>query len=292
MDPIIERIPDVLKEEAEALFGKSSAGAAWAIIEFNKLIIDTIKDEVAVVKPQMAYYEIYGENGIRAFWETVSYAQQNGLLVIADAKRGDIDFTAEAYAEAFFGNELNEWITPSRSVNALTVNPYMGRDTLEPFLKKDTGVFILVKTSNPFSGDYQDQELVDGMALSEKIGGHIHELSKDYIGKFGYSSVGAVIGATYSATMKVFREIMPKSIFLVPGYGTQGASGADITNAFNHDGFGALISASRSIIYTYEETNTPNREQVSEAILHATRKMNADINSSLGREGKLKWVML
>lgn len=293
LDPIISRIPNFIKEEAKKKYGENPRGAGFAFIQFNKLVIDAIKDHVSVIKPQLAYYEVFGEHGIHAFWETVKYAQQVGLLVIADAKRGDIDSTATAYANAFFGDEHEKWRQDNNVVDALTINPYLGRDSLEPFFnsskKSNSGLFVLVKTSNPYSGDLQDQKSMEGITIAERIGFLINKFSREHLGESGYSSIGAVVGATYPEDMKVFRKIMPNSIFLVPGYGAQGATGKDVVNAFNEDGYGALISASRSIIYSFESVNAQDYMTVKNTITQATIDMNKDINLALKKENKLIW---
>ncbi|MFJ7667614.1 orotidine-5'-phosphate decarboxylase [Lysinibacillus sp. NPDC097195] len=291
LDPIIERVPKFILEEAEQKLGKCDEGAAFALLTFNQLIIDAIESEVAIVKPQLAYYEIYGAAGIDTYWKTVDYAQKKGLLVIADAKRGDIDSTANAYARSFFGDEFNEWQTPKK-VDSLTINPYLGTDSLEPFVQqaisKNTGLFILVKTSNPSSGDLQDVLTHKG-SIAERVAKLVHNYALRDIGTSGYSSVGAVVGATYPAEQQIFREAMPHSLFLVPGYGTQGGKGKDITNAFNSDGFGALISASRSIIFAFEQEEASTFEQVQLSIRQAVKVMNNDINMALRSIGKLDW---
>ncbi|MBK3494758.1 orotidine-5'-phosphate decarboxylase [Viridibacillus sp. YIM B01967] len=293
LDPVISRIPNFIREEAKKNYGENPKGAGFAFTQFNKLVIDAIKDHVAVIKPQLAYYEVFGEHGIHAFWETVNYAQQMGLLVIADAKRGDIDSTATAYANAFFGSECEQWNENENAVDSLTINPYLGRDSLEPFFdaskKRNSGLFVLVKTSNPYSGDFQNQKLTEGITLAEKVGVLINKFSSEHLGESGYSSIGAVVGATYPEDMKIYRKLMPKSIFLVPGYGAQGATGKDIVNAFNEDGYGALISASRSIIYSFELVNAQDHTSVKNAITQATIEMNNDINLALKNENKFIW---
>lgn len=291
LDPVIERIPTFILKDAEQNFGKCDEGAAAAFIAFNQLIIDAVEPHVAIVKPQLAYYEVYGAAGIDAYWKTVEYAQKKGLLVIADAKRGDIDSTANAYARSFFGDTFNEWQTPKK-VDSLTINPYLGSDSLEPFVEqaisKQTGLFILVKTSNPSSGDLQDVVTNTG-TIALQVAQLVHNYALRDIGTSGYSSIGAVVGATYPEEQQVFREAMPYSLFLVPGYGKQGGKGKDITNAFNEDGFGALISASRSIIFAYEKDKSETFEQVQLSIKNAVNKMNADINTALKDVGKLNW---
>lgn len=291
LDPVIERLPAFILDEAEQNYGKNDEGAAAAFIAFNRFIIDTIAPYVAIVKPQLAYYEVYGAAGINAYWQTVNYAQQKGLIVIADAKRGDIDSTASAYARSFFGDASNEWQTPKK-VDSLTINPYLGSDSLAPFVEqaiaKQTGLFILVKTSNPSSGDLQDVVTANG-TIAEQVAQLVHTYAMRDIGTCGYSSIGAVVGATYPEEQRLFREAMPTSLFLVPGYGTQGGTGKDITNAFNSDGLGALISASRSIIFAYEKNKLQTREEVQLAIKSAVKAMNADINTALKDVNKLYW---
>lgn len=291
LDPVIQRIPKAILQEAENKYGKNDRGAAFAFLEFNKLIIDAISEDVAIVKPQLAYYEVYGAAGIDAFWNTVEYAQQKGLLVIADAKRGDIDSTASAYAASFFGDLEDEWQS-TKKVDSLTINPYLGSDSLEPFIQqaieKQTGLFILVKTSNPSSGELQDLATENG-SIAENVANLVHTYAQKDIGTYGYSSIGAVVGATYPESQSIYRKMMPQSLFLVPGYGTQGGKGKDITNAFNEDGFGALISASRSIIFAYEKANAQTTEEVKQATLAALKEMNEDINSALKNVHKLNW---
>ncbi|MCS1382146.1 orotidine-5'-phosphate decarboxylase [Lysinibacillus sphaericus] len=291
LDPVITRIPTIILDEAEEKYGKNENGAAFALLEFNKLIIDAISEDVAIVKPQLAYYEEYGAPGIEAFWRTVEYSQQKGLIVIADAKRGDIDTTATAYATSFFGNLKNEWKTPKK-VDSLTINPYLGSDSLEPFvqqaIEKHTGLFILVKTSNPSSGELQEL-LTENGTIAENVATLVQKYGQRDIGTYGYSSVGAVVGATYPEAQAIYRKKMPQSLFLVPGYGTQGGNGKDITNAFNADGFGALISASRSIIFAYEKANAQSKQAIQETTRIAIQEMNMDINTALKNVGKLNW---
>ncbi len=280
-------------KEAELKYGKNPSGAGYAFYEFNKMIIDTIHDKVAVVKPQLAYYEVYGAAGIDAFWKTVAYAKEKGLLVIADAKRGDIDSTAAAYAQSFFGDLHNDW-KEHVGVDSLTINPYLGDDSLQPFIdsavKNNAGLFILVKTSNPRSGDIQEL-VANGQDVAEIVAKMVDEYAQNTLGDSNYSSVGAVVGATYPEAQAKYRKLMPNSLFLVPDYGTQGAKGKDIVNAFNDDGLGALISASRSIIYAYEKLDAEelNQESIKHYISYAVKVMNEDINMALDAANKLVW---
>ncbi|MED4129452.1 orotidine-5'-phosphate decarboxylase [Shouchella miscanthi] len=289
LDPMINRLPRVILDEVANDFGKNVSGASEAILTFNKLIIDTIKDHVSAVKLQIAYFEIYGATGIKVFWQTVRYAKDNGLIVIADAKRGDIDSTAEAYAKAYLGT-TDEW-THNESVDAMTINPLMGSDSIDPFINNASegtkGVFTLVKTSNQSSKEILDLKINKKQSLAD----YLAEMVNDYadsernIGKEGYSSFGAVIGATHPEELSKFRKMMKKSIFLVPGYGVQGGKGEDIVEAFNDDGLGALISASRSIIYSFNETD--NYKNISLNLERSVINMNYDINNSLKINRKL-----
>ncbi len=291
LDPVINRIPSFILKEAELQYGKNPNGAGYAFYEFNKMIIDAVCDKVAIVKPQLAYYEVYGAAGIKAFWNTVTYAQEKGLLVIADAKRGDIDSTATAYATSFFDELHNEWKEQIR-VDSLTINPYLGDDSLQPFIDSATqshaGLFILVKTSNPRSGDIQEL-VANGREVAEKVAEMVNDYAQQTLGDSAYSPVGAVVGATYPEAQAKYRKLMPNSLFLVPGYGTQGAKGKDIVNAFNEDGLGALISASRSIIYAYEQADEVNRDSVMYYVSNAVAAMNEDINTALSEVNNLQW---
>jgi len=294
IDPVLPRIPEFIKRDAAAQYGKTARGAAAALLAFSRLVIDAVAGQVALVKPQSAFYEMYGHWGVAAFWETIRYARSKGLLTIADAKRGDIGSTAEGYASAFFGhpNPLETWEEPDQWADSLTVNPYLGSDGLVPFVQRararGTGVFVLVKTSNPSSGELQDQPLFSGESLSQQVAKLVHSLGEGLVGQSGYSAVGAVVGATYPEDLKQFRSEMPQAIFLVPGYGAQGGTAADVVGAFNLDGFGAVVNASRSVIYAFSGTD-PSPGEAAAAIAAAAEAMNRDINSALQAAGKLAW---
>ncbi|MGE5673026.1 MAG: orotidine-5'-phosphate decarboxylase [Mycobacterium leprae] len=293
LDPVLARIPSYIKQEAAARYGTTAEGAADAIAAWARLVIDAVADQVPLVKPQSAFFEVYGWYGVRAFWETVRYARSKGLLVIGDAKRGDIGTTAEAYAEAFFGhaNPLESWEAPDQVVDSLTVNPYIGSDGLLPFTKRSqergTGVFVLVKTSNPSSGELQDQPLFSGETVASQVCKLVNELGGPLTGTMGYSSVGAVVGATYPEDLARYRKEMPQAIILVPGYGAQGGKATDVVHGFNPDGLGAVISASRSVIYAYGPEPTP--ATAATAIATAAASMNNEINAALAAVGKLAW---
>lgn len=296
LDPVLPRLPAFIRREASGRYGPTARGAAAAFLAFNRLVIDAVADQVAAVKPQSAFYEAYGHHGVEAFWETVKYARSKEVPVIADAKRGDIGSTAEAYAAGFFGhpNPLEVWEDPDLWADSLTVNPYLGSDGLEPFVRRckerGTGIFILVKTSNPSSGELQDQELFSGETLAQQVAKLVDQLGLGLVGEEGYSSVGAVVGATYPEDLARFRADMPRALILVPGYGAQGGTGDDVVHAFNQDGLGALVNASRSVIFAHEKVSPdPSPEEVRAAIGSALSAMNADINGALARAGKLIW---
>lgn len=276
LDPRLDLIP------AE-ITSKNSAPAD-AIYQFNKAIIDIVKDDVVAVKPQSAFYEQYHAEGVKCFFDTMDYARQQGLIVIADVKRSDIASTAEAYARTFLKDS---------PADAITVNPYLGIDSLEPFIKLcdelGKGLFVLVKTSNPGSKDFQDALLKDNRKLYELVAEKVEDAGKKLRGKEGYSSVGAVVGATFPAEAKAIRQLMPKSIFLVPGYGAQGAKAADLKDYFNKGGLGALINAARSITYAGAKQYTLSATPISigvkypnltwqDAIKQAVKEMNKEIN--------------
>lgn len=246
LDPRIELIPSVLKEGLDL---NSLTDISKILYEFNKLIIDATESQVVAIKPQLAYYELYGSKGIEALEKTISYAKDKDLLIINDAKRGDIGPTAEAYANALIGNS-------QISGNAVTVNPFLGSDSINPFIsnvkKFNKGIFVLVKTSNPSSSELQDLVLFNDRKLYEHLANYIDSFDDYKDSKYGYSSVGAVVGGTYSEEAKKLRSRMPHTLFLVPGIGAQGGKIDDLTNYFNEDKHGAFISVSREIIFSYQ----------------------------------------
>lgn len=286
LDPRLNQIPKSIIKKALSGGEKSpTVAAAAAILEFNKGIIDAVVDLVPVVKPQIAFYEIFGADGVRAFEETIKYAKNKGLITIADAKRNDIGSTAEAYARAFLGEvEIfegeQEIIQPIFDADSITINAYLGWDGVKPFVdecaKYDKGFFVLVKTSNKSSGDLQDLEMKDGRTVYEILGHLIDSWGANEIGESGYSFVGAVVGATYPEQSKKLRAIMPNSIFLVPGYGAQGGTAADVKHCFNKDGFGAIVNSSRGIIFAYEEMGM-SEDAYQDAARKAVMKMREDL---------------
>lgn len=296
LDPVLARVPEAIRAQAAAQAGKTPRGAALALLLFSQAIIDAVAEHVAVVKPQSAFYEVYGEHGWAAMWETVRYARSKDLAVIVDAKRGDIGTTADAYSQAFFGfgEPMAQWADPGLPTDFLTINPYLGSDGLVPFVRRGAergaGVFVLVKTSNPSSGELQDQPLFSGEALSTQVARLVHSLGAGHVGKHGYSHVGAVVGATYPEELQRLRQEMPQALFLVPGYGAQGGKPEDIPAAVGGDGLGAVVSASRSILYAYEGRATADeatRADLITASQGAIAEMNQAINQALQAAGKL-----
>lgn len=255
LDPMLDYIPEHILNNAYSNFGENLKGAAQAIWQYNKGIIDAIYDLVPAVKPQIAMYEQFGIEGIKVYKKTIEYSKEKGLLVIGDIKRGDIGSTSAAYATGHLGKIK----VGSNSCNVFdedfsTVNPYLGFDGIKPFIdvcrEEGKGLFILVKTSNPSSGEFQDQ-LVNGRPLYELVGRKVAEWGKLHMGT-SYSYIGAVVGATYPEVGKSLRAIMPKTFILVPGYGAQGGKAENLAAYFNKDGLGAIVNSSRGIIAAYK----------------------------------------
>lgn len=287
LDPRLDKIPRHIIDKALMEHEKSpTAAAADAIIEFNKGIIDAVEDIVPVVKPQIAFYEIFGAEGVRAYEETLKYAKKKGLLTIADAKRNDIGTTAEAYAQAFLSEismfeDEDEVVMPIFDADSITINPYLGWDGVKPFMeeavKYSKGVFVLVKTSNPSSGDLQDLVMQDGNSIYEIVGHLVDSWGANDIGQNGYSFLGAVVGATYPKQAEKLRMIMPNTFFLVPGYGAQGGTVDDLKPCFNADGLGAIINNSRGINFAYETLPGFDAKNYAEAARVATMNMKKDL---------------
>ena len=256
LDPQLDFVPEHILKEAYGIHGYTSKACAEAILRFNIEIIDEIHDIVPAVKPQIAMYEMFGYEGIDAYIKTIQYAKSKDMIVIADAKRGDIASTGAAYAKAFLG-KVKIADTESQPFNAdfLTVNPYLGQDSIEPFIdeckKNDKGLFILVKTSNPGSGMLQDI-LSDGKPIYEIVGSYVEEWGKGLRGVHGFSPIGAVVGATHKDQAKHLRGVMPHTFMLVPGYGAQGGKAEDLVVCFNQKGLGAIVNSSRGIIAAYK----------------------------------------
>ena len=286
LDPMLKYIPEHIKKAAFSQYGETLEGAAEAVWQFNKAIVDCIYDIVPAVKPQVAMYEQFGVPGMAAFKKTVDYCKQKDLVVIGDVKRGDIGSTSEAYAVAHLGKvTVGNTILSAFDEDFATVNPYLGSDGINPFLKvcqeEKKGLFILVKTSNPSSGEFQDR-IIDGRPLYEWVGEKVNEWASQCMGD-QYSYVGAVVGATYPEMGKILRKVMPKSYILVPGYGAQGGKAEDLVHFFNQDGLGAIVNSSRGIIaaYTKEEYSRFGETGFADASRQAAIDMINDINSAL-----------
>lgn len=287
LDPVVSRIPLAYFQEYSLMHPFEAV--ANGIIDFGKDIIDAVSDYVPAIKPQIAFFEMYGSSGIRAFEKVIEYARKRGLIVIEDGKRNDIGNTAEAYAAGHLGKvELADGhMATSFDVDFLTVSSFLGSESLDPFVRAcrefNKGIFILVKTSNASSGEVQDA-VVDSESVSLKIARYIKKQAEKYMGDSGYSPIGAVVGATYPKDAAIIRGAMPNSIFLVPGYGIQGGTAADIIPCFNQDGLGAIVNASRSILYDYEKkytrANCSKREYI-DTVVNATSNMRSEIYAAL-----------
>lgn len=285
LDPKIEYVPKFIKERSYENYGKNLKGACEAIWIFNKALIDALYDVVPAVKPQSAFYEMYGLYGEEILHRTIQYAKEKGLYVILDVKRNDIGSTAEAYSKAYLGKvDIDgEEFSPC-DVDSVTVNPYLGTDGILPFVndckKYDKSIFALVKTSNPSSGELQDLDN-GGKKIFERVAECVNNWNSDTIGKSGYGAVGAVVGATYPEQAQILRKLMPHSYFLVPGYGAQGGGAKDVVPCFNDDGLGAIVNSSRGIMCAYKKGDWAE-EQFAEAARAEAIRMKEEINSVLG----------
>ena len=286
LDPMLNYIPQQVKDKAFQEFGESLEGAAEAIWQYNKEIVDCTYDLIPAVKPQIAMYEQFGIEGMKAFKKTVDYCKSKGLVVIGDVKRGDIGSTSAAYATGHLGKvQVGSKTYSAFDEDFATVNPYLGSDGIKPFMEvckeEKKGLFILVKTSNPSSGEFQDQ-LINGKPLYEMVGEKVAQWGEECMGD-QYSYIGAVVGATYPEMGKVLRKVMPKSYILVPGYGAQGGKGADLVHFFNEDGLGAIVNSSRGIIAAYKQEKYAKfgAEHFGEASRAAVEDMVTDINQAL-----------
>lgn len=291
LDPMMKFIPEHIQKAAFEEKGETLEGAAEAVWLFNKEIIDNIYDLIPAVKPQIAMYEQFGIPGLAAFQRTVNYCKEKGLIVIGDIKRGDIGSTSAAYAAAHLGKvQVGANVYAGFGEDFVTVNPYFGIDGVQPFIdvcrEEKKGLFLLVKTSNPSSGEFQDR-LIDGRPLYEHVGEKVAAWGEQIIGTEGYSYVGAVVGATYPEQGKVLRKLMPHSFILVPGYGAQGASGKDLVHFFDAQGLGAIVNSSRGIIAAYqnEKYQKFGAEHFAEASRQAVIDMREDIDAALGKAG-------
>lgn len=286
LDPMLSYVPKQVQETAFKEYGETLEGAAEAIWQFNKAIIDATYDLIPAVKPQIAMYEQFGIPGLVAFKKTVDYCKEKDLVVIGDIKRGDIGSTSSAYAVGHLGKvQVGTKEYAGFDEDFATVNPYLGSDGVNPFIdickKEKKGLFILVKTSNPSSGEFQDQ-LINGRPLYELVGEKVAQWGADCMGD-EYSYIGAVVGATYPEMGKVLRKIMPKSYILVPGYGAQGGKGKDLVHFFNEDGLGAIVNSSRGIIAAYKQEKYAEfgTENFADASRAAVKDMVEDISGAL-----------
>ena len=286
LDPMLNYIPEHIQKQAFAEFGETLEGAAEAIWQYNKGIVDATFDLIPAVKPQIAMYEQFGIPGLIAYKKTVEYCKSKDLVVIGDIKRGDIGSTSAAYAVGHLGQvQVGSKKYAGFDEDFATVNPYLGSDGVKPFMdvckEEKKGIFVLVKTSNPSSGEFQDR-VIDGRPLYELVGEKVAQWGDELMGD-GYSYVGAVVGATYPEMGKVLRKIMPKTFILVPGYGAQGGKGADLVHFFNEDGLGAIVNSSRGIIAAYKQEKYKEfgAENYADASRAAVKDMIADISGAL-----------
>ncbi len=286
LDPMLAYVPEKIRAKAFAEYGETLKGAAEAVWQFNKGIVDATWDLIPAVKPQIAMYEQFGVPGMEVFERTVSYCQEKGLVVIGDIKRGDIGSTSGAYAAGHLGKVTvgNKTYAPFHEDFA-TVNPYLGSDGVKPFVdvcrEHDKGIFVLVKTSNPSSGEFQDR-LVGGRPLYELVGEKVAEWGAEAMDG-DYSDVGAVVGATYPEQGRIMRRMLPKCFILVPGYGAQGGRGKDLAHFFNADGLGAIINSSRGIIAAYKNAaySQFGADNYADAARQAVIDMREDIAGAL-----------
>lgn len=287
-DPRLSYVPEFIKNESFSKFEETLKGAANALYKWGTMLIDELYDIIPAIKPQVAMYEMFGSEGIDAFIKTVEYAKSKGLIVIGDIKRSDIGSTAESYSEGHVG--CVSVGSKSYSVykeDMITINPYLGVDTIEPFLndcvKYEKGMFILVKTSNPNSGQLQDL-LVEGAPVYEHVGKLVRKWGEEHIGDCGYSLVGAVVGATHTEQAKRLRELMPSTMFLVPGYGAQGATAQDLACCFDKEGLGAIVNSSRGVIAAFQKEKYKQfgEESFHKAARQAALDMKEDLNAVRG----------
>jgi len=278
LDPHLNLLPEhLLAAEIRKDLESNQKETAAAVLKFNKNLIDAVADMTAAVKPQMAFYEKMGADGITCLWQTVEYAKSRGLIVIMDGKRNDIGSTAIAYAQAYLQNKKT-------SVDAITINPYLGRDGILPFLEnKERGAFALIKTSNPSAGDLQDLKLNDGRKVYQAVGDLLKKLGSDYTGNCGYSNLAAVVGATYPKELKEIRAQLESVFFLIPGFGAQGGKTEDIKAAFDTDGRGAVINSSRGIDFAFRREKYAHfgAENYAKAARAAASDMKEEINKAL-----------
>ena len=286
LDPRYDMIPDIVKNK----YDNTLEGVSKAILEYNKELIDNTYDIIPAVKPQLAFYEMFGTEGIKVFKETCKYAKEKGMIVIADAKRGDIGSTAKGYSNAYLGNTPIGEKSKSAfdNIDFITLNPYLGTDSIKPFIedciKYEKGVFILVKTSNPSSGELQDLKLENGQTVYEHVAELVEEWGKDLRGDYGYSSVAAVVGATYPEQLKEIRIKAPHTYFLIPGYGAQGGKAQDIALGFDKNALGGIINASRSLMCAYKSDRWKDKfseEEYGKSTREEAISMRNELNNAI-----------
>ena len=285
LDPRYEMIPKCVTEK----YSLDLEGVSKAIIEYNKALIDATYDIIPAIKPQIAFYEMFGIEGMNAFKETCKYAKEKGMIVIADIKRGDIGSTAQGYSNAFLGKtKIGEKEESIFDVDFVTINPYMGTDCVKPFIddckKYDKGIFILVKTSNPSSGELQDLKLENGEEIYTYVAQLVEKWGEDLRGEFGYSSISAVVGATYPEQLKKLRKNAPHTYFLIPGYGAQGGKPSDIALGFDNNGLGGIVNASRSLMCAYKSDKWKekfNERDYAQATRAEAIRMRDELNEGL-----------
>lgn len=280
LDPKIDYVPEFIKAKYFREYGETLKGASKAILEFNKHIIDAIYDVVPAIKPQSAYYEMYGYYGVKTLYKTIQYAKEKGMYVIVDGKRNDIGATMEAYTNAYLGTtEVGNSFFEAFGADALTVNGYLGTDGISPLIdacnKSDKGIFVLVKTSNKSSGELQDK-LIGDKTVYAVMGGMCEQWGAQCMGKYGYSSVGAVVGATYPEQLEEMRKALPHTFFLVPGYGAQGGGAEGVAKAFDSKGLGAIVNSSRAVMCAYKNEGCDEKE-FAVAALREVIRMKKDI---------------
>ena len=285
LDPRFDMLPKCVTDK----YDKTLEGVSKAILEYNKALIDETCDIIPAVKPQIAFYEMFGIPGLEAFKETCKYAKEKGMIVIADIKRGDIGSTAQGYSNAFLGKtKIGDHEESIFDVDFVTVNPYMGTDCVKPFIedckKYDKGIFILVKTSNPSSGELQDLKLENGKEVYMQVADLVEKWGEDLVGKYGYSSVSAVVGATYPEQLEQIRSKAPHTYFLIPGYGAQGGKAEDIALGFDKNGLGGIVNASRSLMGAYKSEIWKNQfteEEYAKATRAEAIRMKEELQTAI-----------
>ena len=285
LDPRFDMLPKCVTDK----YDKTLEGVSKAILEYNKALIDETCDIIPAVKPQIAFYEMFGIPGLEAFKETCKYAKEKGMIVIADIKRGDIGSTAQGYSNAFLGKtKIGDHEESIFDVDFITVNPYMGTDCVKPFIedckKYDKGIFILVKTSNPSSGELQDLKLENGKEVYMQVAELVEKWGEDLVGKYGYSSVSAVVGATYPEQLEQIRSKAPHTYFLIPGYGAQGGKAEDIALGFDKNGLGGIVNASRSLMCAYKSEIWKNQfteEEYAKATRAEALRMKEELQTAI-----------